>query len=483
MANAISHDDYKQLLAAGQAYVSKAQAADPEWRAWQATQGNLDTAGQAASPAKDYWAEYLQTLSPQQQLGFRQNMADSKSWTEPVGKVMSLIPYAVGAAGLAGAAGLLGGGGITAAGLEGAVGVPELGLAAQTGLGGAGTVAAGAGAAGAGSAGAGAAGAATAAGTAAAAGGGGAATVAGTGMTAAEIAKLAIGGAGTVGSLVAGKSAGDAGKDAMNSANAAANASTQLGRDWLNFTMQQYQDAAPARDQAAKTAEEVSRAQLAALTTNTELAKEYADYYRTTYVPLEKSIVADATGYDTPEKRQAAADSAMADVNKGFAAVNEANMRRLAASGIDPASTRAMSVMQGQDMAHATANAGAAYAARKGVETTGFARKMDAASLGRNLPSAQATSANTGINAGNSATGNAMTGLNAINSGVPQVQQAYNGAVGANVASGGLYNTAAQIAQRGDAYNASLWGSLGNSVGSWINSKQGTDMLNRWFGG
>lgn len=298
-----------------------------------------------------------------------------------------------------------------------------------------------------------------------------------------EIAKLGLAGIGTLAGYASSKSATDAAKGATAAAQSSADAATQLGRDQLAFSMRQYDEAAPYREAAAKTAQQVSEAQLAQMKQQEELAREYAEYNRTTFRPLEQSIVADAQNYDTPAKREAAATSAIADVNKRFASVNDATARRLAASGIDPGSTRAMSVMDGQAIEQAKAGAGAAYTARKGVETTGFARKMDAASLGRNLPSSQATSAQIALTSGNNATGNAGAALAANNSGVPQVQNAYNSAVQSNVAAGGLYSSAAQLAQRAGVISDAQWGALGDSMGNWANSKGGTATLNKWFGG
>lgn len=397
-----------------------------------------------------------------------------------------------GAGALATGAGLLGGtgaaagsgatGGVTAAEIAGSAGMPELGLATQTGLGGAGTITGGSGTIlGSGLGG-------TGSGIGLGTGGsslGGAASVlskVGGSMTGVELAKLGLAGVGTLAGYLSEKDATGAAKDAASAAQRSADAAAKLGQDQLAFAIRQYDEAAPYRDQAAKTAQAVSEAQLASMKLQDDLAREYAEYNRTTFRPLEQGIVADAEGYDTPEKRNAAAESAIGDVNKQFASVNDATARRLAANGIDPASTRAMSVMQGQGMEQAKAGAGAAYAARKGVETTGFARKMDAASLGRNLPSAQATSASVGLNAGNSASGNSAAALTANNTGTQQVQNAYNSAVQANAVSGGLYNSAAQLAQRAGVISADQWGNLGNALGQWANSQGGNALLSKWFG-
>jgi hypothetical protein len=277
-----------------------------------------------------------------------------------------------------------------------------------------------------------------------------------------------------------------------NKASKASNAATQaasdsaaeaaaLGREELDFTKQQYADAKPYREQAAKTAEEVSRAQLASMGQNDALAKEYADYNRTTFRPLEQGIVADAEAYDTPQKRQAAADSAMADVNAGFSATGAARQRQLAASGVNPGSARAMAVMAGQDVDQAKALAGAAFGARKGVETQGFARKMDAASLGRGLASNQATSAGVALNAGNSAVNNSMQGVNAVNAGVGAMQAGYGGArQGAQVA-GSLYQQNARLYSDQAAASNQALGMLGNAAGQWAGSTAGSQAIAGWI--
>lgn len=273
---------------------------------------------------------------------------------------------------------------------------------------------------------------------------------------------------GAVGSSVASSNAEDAQNNATDAASKSAANSAQLGQEQLDFSKQQYADTKDARDKALVTSQQAAEAQLAAQNQQTQIAADYDAYNKGTFRPLEQGIVSDAQNYDTPEKRQAAADAAMADVNQGFSATNAANARSLAANGVDPGSARAMSVRSGQDIAQATANAGAAYRARQGVQSVGTAMKMDAASLGRNLPSNQTAAANSAIQAGNSATGSAATGVNAATAGVGNVNAGYSGAIGANLGAGGIYTNAASIAQRGAAGDAAAWQSLGSTVGRGI---------------
>lgn len=252
--------------------------------------------------------------------------------------------------------------------------------------------------------------------------------------------------------------------NAQDSADAFAGQTAQQAADMLAFSKAQYADSLPFIKAAQEKSLQVSDAQLASMKQQDALAKEYADYNRTTFRPLEQGIVANAQGYDTPEKRQSAADQALADVNMQFNARGAATARQLAASGVAPGSAKSMAVMGTQGVEQARVGAGAAQMARKGVETTGFARQMDAASLGRNLPSAQATSAGLGIQAGNSAVNTSLAGANA---GTTQAGLAMNGISAAN-----NMNLAAGRLQQGaqDAQNQ-LWSQLGQTAGRYFTGR------------
>lgn len=283
---------------------------------------------------------------------------------------------------------------------------------------------------------------------------------------------------GAVATVAAGSMAADAQGDAADKAAASADGSTQLGYAQLDFTKKQYDDAKPYRDKAADLSNQVAEAQLASQTQQNAIAADYNDYNKTTYRPLEQGIVSTAENYDTPEKRKAAADAAMADVNSGFAGVNAATARSLAANGINPGSARAMSVQAGQGVEQAKANAGAAYKARQGVESVGTAMKMDAASLGRNLPSNQTATANSAIQAGNSAVNSTTAALNATNSGVSTVQNGYQGAQSALQGASGTY---ANLAANGGQAWSSLGSTIGRGVASYNNQPANSPTISSYF--
>lgn len=246
----------------------------------------------------------------------------------------------------------------------------------------------------------------------------------------------------------------------MTAMNTAAAANAEIGKEALAFYKQAYADQAPLRDAAQRTALDVSQSQMKALDTNTAISNDYWDYQKSTFRPLEQSIVADAQAYDTPARREAEAVAAGADVQKAGAAQMAATQRQQASMGVDPNSGRAQALQSQQSLGLAAATAGAMNTARKNVETVGYARKMDAGNLGRNLASSQATSASVALNAGNAATGNANAAVQTAQNGTALVGQGMSTAIGANNSAGSLYGQVAQMEAQSGANNMSGLGSL-----------------------
>lgn len=117
-------------------------------------------------------------------------------------------------------------------------------------------------------------------------------------------------------------------------------------------------------------------------------------------------------------------------------------------------------------LGEAAAKAGAANKAREQVELQGYARKMDAANLGRNLASNQATSAGVALNAGNSAVSNAGVPLAQSNAAVQTAGQGFNTAISANNSAGSLYGQAAQMSNQDNGLMSALGGVAGMYAGS-----------------
>lgn len=227
--------------------------------------------------------------------------------------------------------------------------------------------------------------------------------------------------------------------------NAAAQANAEIAKEALDWYKSEYAKTQDQRDATQERSNAVSDAQLASMEQQNEITKDYWDYQKGTYRPLEESLVADASSYDTENRRDSEADAAVADVQQRIAAQRGATMRDMARSGVNPDSGKIMAMSGVMDIEGAKAAAGADYGARKAVETQGWARKMDAASLGRNLASSQATSAQIATQTGNSAVANSGAANQAATSGAGLMGSGFNTAISGNNSAGNLYGQVAKM--------------------------------------
>lgn len=264
----------------------------------------------------------------------------------------------------------------------------------------------------------------------------------------------------------------DFGSDApdYSGMNRAAEASAQVSRDALNWFQQEYARTAPDRAAAEQRANAVSDAQLTGMRTATRLAEEADQRNKTVFQPLEDKLVGDAKTYDTPERRAEAAARAAADVEGSFGIAQADLNRALMRSGADPAASASM--LQQAALAKAKARAGATTGAAQNIEQQGYARMMDAASLGRGLPGTQATQQQIATQSGNSSAANAQQALQAQMSGAGLMSQGFNTALQGNAQAGQLYGQVANL-QAQQSNNDGLWGAIGGVAGSMLGGPAG----------
>ncbi len=259
--------------------------------------------------------------------------------------------------------------------------------------------------------------------------------------------------------------------------NRAAVANAAIAADTLAFYRQVYNDQAPERAKAAAINDKVAKAQLASMEQNTAISKDYYDYQTGTFRPMEKSIVADAQNYDTAERRDAAAGTAVADVGVQSALAQQSQNRDMMRMGVNPNSTKFAATNNQMSLGEASAKAAAAGAARDKIETQAFARKMDAASLGRNLASNQATSAGVALNAGNSSVQNAGQTMQQASAAASMMGQGFNSAVNANNSAANIYSNQANIQGK----DSGVMGALGGVAGAWAGSAAGGAKIASWM--
>lgn len=175
--------------------------------------------------------------------------------------------------------------------------------------------------------------------------------------------------------------------------------------------------------------------------TQAQIAKEQWSRYKSIYAPLEDSVVADATNYDTPEKYAKAAGDASATVSEQF---SKAKDRLNRTPGMDTSAPAYSASMTGLNLAQAATDATSQNSARQKVEDTAYFRKIDALSLGKGLP-AQASSALA------SSANNSLALSNALR------QRETASAAGAGNMFGGLYKAGSNWLNSGNAETSSSY--------------------------
>lgn len=201
----------------------------------------------------------------------------------------------------------------------------------------------------------------------------------------------------------------------LDAAAAAGETDQAAASEMLDYYRGRDAQSAALQAQANAIAGRVADAQIGLMNQQTRISGEYHDRNKGVFWPLEDTLVEDSQEYDTPERREAKASQAMADVSTQYGAAQGAQRRNLTRMGVNPSSGNYGAMENQNSLGLASAQASAGNTARDNVELQGWARRMDAASLGRGLASAQATAAGTAISAGNSAVGAAYAPVNAAN--------------------------------------------------------------------
>jgi hypothetical protein len=143
--------------------------------------------------------------------------------------------------------------------------------------------------------------------------------------------------------------------------------------------------------------------------------------YETQFVPLEDSLVKDASTYASPAQKDMQMGRAEATVGQQFDAARTNAARDLESFGIDPSATRYGALDIGARTQRAAATAGAGNQAAQQVDATGRALRDDAINVGRGLPMQATQETSTGLQAGTGAvnSGDATTSTSAQTMGTP----------------------------------------------------------------
>jgi len=250
-----------------------------------------------------------------------------------------------------------------------------------------------------------------------------------------------------------------------NASNAANERMSQLGQDQLDFAKKQYETNNPLM-------QDIARKQGLAMDQQMAQGKDYYDYNKKTFRPLEQSMVADAEAFDTDAMRNQLATKASADAGLAFGQQNQANERRMASMGVNPNSGRFQGMAQQSGLMQAGAKAGAMTGARERAQQTGYARKLDAVGMGRGLAGASTAAYGSAMNAGNSSVGNRGVAGQQYMSGMAQGA----GTIGSGYSMqlGGLGNVLnSQTSMAMNAADNSIMGGIGAIAGAGLSAYMG----------
>lgn len=259
----------------------------------------------------------------------------------------------------------------------------------------------------------------------------------------------------------------------------AAQQNAEVAREALAFNRQVYEESKPRQAKIDALAETLVGQQVSIASKNQALADDYDAYMKGTFRPVERQLVDEAelagSKADQDARAEEAAAEAGADVSQSFEAGRGAQARDLARMGINPASGAAIATDTNSRIAESATRAGTMNTARTNTrnlrEQLGWAKRMDAASLGRNLPGAQATSTGIALNAGDSALRSGTAPSAAAQASAGLMNQGYNTAIQGNTAAGNLY--LGQYGAQMEGYKAAqqddgFFGALGTIGGAAI---------------
>jgi hypothetical protein len=240
---------------------------------------------------------------------------------------------------------------------------------------------------------------------------------------------------------------------------AAAASSAQVAADTLAWNKQVYAEGATMRQQTYDLAKKFADSAVTSQQFNDDLSRQYFDRLKSTFFPVENSMVNEAMNAGGAEDQEQYANLARGDVATGLSNQNAQNARTMQSMGVNPNSGRYQAMLRTQGVSNAAIGANAMNQARNAARQLGWAKRADAAALGRNLPSNQATSSQIALGA-------SQAGMNA------SMQPVQAGVMQQNAMNQG-FGTALQ------GYNQQ--GQLG--LGSYQGQLQGYNMQNEFIGG
>jgi hypothetical protein len=172
--------------------------------------------------------------------------------------------------------------------------------------------------------------------------------------------------------------------------------SFQLGKDQLAWAKEQFAQNKEVSDAVIESA--LGRAEI-----SDQQAAADRSRYEQIFQPLEEQLAHDAESYASPERKEAAAGRAEADVAQQFQQARTSASQKLEQFGVDPSQTRQGALDLQSRVAEAASQAGAGNQARNALDAQQLALRSEAINVGRGYPGQIAGQYGTALNSGNQA--------------------------------------------------------------------------------
>lgn len=217
-------------------------------------------------------------------------------------------------------------------------------------------------------------------------------------------------------------------------------------------------------------ADEVTQRELAMSEETAAQGRDWYNYQKEVFRPVEQSMVAQAMRESTPEFYEKYAQESMARQAVSNANAQGQMERTMAGMGVNPNSGAYMAQQRGLQLQNAAAMGAAGNDARDRAEALGWARRADVAGLGKGLVGAG--NASYGLATGsNSAAANATNAANAqagmLGSPTQYAQIGANAQATATNAYTDIYRTQTQAAMQQGGSMDGLMGIAGQAMGGW----------------
>jgi hypothetical protein len=243
----------------------------------------------------------------------------------------------------------------------------------------------------------------------------------------------------------------------------------QIGDDQLAFAKEQYERTAPIM-------ERVANQQMAAQSEQMDQARDYYNYQKDTFRPVERGLVADAQRFNTDAYANELASKASADAGLAFGQVQAQNQRASRSMGANPNSGRFAGMQQAGGLALAANRANAMTNARTQADQMGYARRLDAVGMGRGLAGASSAAYGGANQAGSMAGGNAQSAGQNYMGNMGAAGNTYNAGYGTSMSGlGSILNSQSEMYINAGKDNAAMIGAVAGSGAKMFTGGYGSD--------